>query len=98
MSEPTPAPAPAPDHEGFLSHVRAWFERDILPEIDAVKADLGKVRELAPELANVANTLEALVKAIAPSAGPEVAALIADAEKAAAVIARIAAELAAAGM
>ena len=97
MTAPDPAPAPEPA-PGFLGHVRAFFEKDVLPEINAVKADVGKVRELAPELASVATTLEALVKALAPSAAPEVAALVADAEKAAAVIARIAGEMSAAGM
>jgi hypothetical protein len=94
----TPAPEPTSAHEGFLGHVRDWFERDIAPEIAVVKADLEKVKALAPQLSSVATTLETLVKALAPSAAPEVATLVEDAEKAAAIIARIAAELGAAGL
>jgi hypothetical protein len=98
MPDPTPAPASASGPEGFLGHLRDWFERDIEPRITAAEADLARVKALAPELATVAATLEAVVKALAPSAAPEVATLITDAEKAAVVIARIAAELGAAGL
>lgn len=98
MTTPTPPAVPEPAHEGLAAHFRAWFERDVLPEIESVKGDVAKVRALAPELSTVANTVEALVKALAPGAAPEVAALVADAERAAAVIARIAGELTAAGM
>lgn len=94
----TPDPAPAPAHEGFLGHVRDWFERDIAPEIAVLKADVAKVKALAPELSGVANTVLALAKAADPAASPEIATLVADAEKAAVVIGRIAAELAAAGI
>lgn len=94
----TPTPDPAPAHEGFLGHVRDWFERDIAPEITVLKADLAKVKALAPELSSIASTVEALAKAADPAAAPEIAALVADAEKAAVVIARIAAELGAAGL
>lgn len=90
--------SPAPAREGFLGHVRDWFERDVAPEIAVLRADLDKVKALAPELSSVATTVETLVKALAPGAAPEVATLVADAEKAAEVIARIAAELTAAGI
>jgi hypothetical protein len=94
----TPPAAPSPEHEGFLGHVRAWFGRDVEPRLAALEADVAKVKALAPQLSSVAATVEALVKTADPAAAPDVAALVAGAEKAAAVIRAIATELGAAGL
>jgi hypothetical protein len=98
MPGTTPAPAPVPPHESIGAHVREFFEKDVEPRVASVEGDVGKLKELPAALAAYAGSIQAIVKAIAPSASPEVAVLIADAEKAAAVIAEIAAGLAASGM
>ena len=101
MSESVPttpsATLPATRHAAFLTHARAWFARDVEPEMDDLKAVAAKVRELTPELARIANAVAVLAKAV-PAGTPGDAALIADAVKAAEVVARIAAEIAASGM
>lgn len=82
----------APD--GFLAHIRAFFERDVKPDLNDLKNVAEKVRELAPALQQIASVVEAMAK-VDPGLAPEV---VADVEEAVTVIARIAAELAAAGM
>jgi hypothetical protein len=94
----TPTPVPDPEPGGFLGRIRAWFERDVEPEITAVKADIASLQKLAPALESVANTVVALAEAADPAAAPEIAALVAEAKAAAAVIARIVADLSAPGM
>ena len=83
---------------GLLAHIRAWFERDVEPDIADLKAVAEKVRDLAPELQTLASVVVTLAKAADPAVAPEVAAAVEVAEKAAEVVARIAADLATAGM
>ena len=80
---------------GFLGHIRAFFERDVEPDIIKLKADVSKVRALLPELQVLANTVVTLAKA---SDVPEVAVIAEDAVKAGEVIAEIATALAATGL
>jgi hypothetical protein len=87
-----------PEPGGFLGKVRAWFERDVKPGLDAVETDVENLKKLAPALLQVAQTVEALVKSADPAAASEIAALLPVAEKAAAVIEEIVAELAASGV
>jgi hypothetical protein len=84
----------AAETPGPLAHIRSWFERDIAPELAALRADVAKLREAAPSLATVATTLETVVKTIDPAASPEVAAASAALGEAVKVITRIAGELA----
>lgn len=93
----TPVP-PASEPGGFIARVRAFFERDVEPRVIAVETDVENLKALAPAVLQLANTVEALVKSADPSAAPEVAALLVDAEKAVAVIAQVVADLAASGM
>jgi hypothetical protein len=97
VTTPTP-PAPEPQPSGFAARLRAWFERDVEPGIIAAQADIAKIKALGPAISAMANTVAALAKAADPAAAPEIAALAADAEHAAAVIAQIVAELGASGV
>lgn len=80
--------------EGILAHIRAFFERDVEPDLNDLKADAARVRELAPALAKIAATVAELAKAD-PGLAPVI---VADVEEAAEVVARIAGEFAASGM
>ena len=87
MSEPIPGP-------GVLSRAEEWLQEHIAPDLAKVKADVARVKALAPELKTIAHLVITLAEAD-PGIPPEV---VADAEKAAQVIAEIATELAATGM
>jgi len=87
MSHATPDP-------GVLAHIRAWFAGDLEPEFEDLRAVAGKVRELAPALGKIAGVVTQMAKAD-PGLPPEI---VAGAEEAASIVARIAAELAAAGI
>jgi len=87
MSHASPDP-------GVLAHIRAWFEGDLEPEFEDLRAVAEKVRELAPALGKIGGVVTAMAKAD-PGLSPEI---VAGVEEAASVVARIAAELAAAGM
>ena len=95
---PVPPVTPEPAPGGFIGRLRAWFERDVEPRVVEVETDVANLKSLAPAILKVAQTVEALVKSADPEAAPAIAALVDDAEKAAAVIAQIVAELGAAGV
>jgi hypothetical protein len=80
--------------EGILAHIRQFFERNIEPDLEDLKADVAKVRELAPALAKIAATVTELAKAD-PGLAPVI---VADVEEAAEIVAKVAAEFAASGM
>lgn len=75
-------------------HIAAWIEKHIAPDIERVKADIDRIRELAPGLQTVANLVVTLAKAD-PGISP---AIVAGAEEAAEIVARAVAELGAAGL
>ena len=75
----------------MYEHDKAAFDAYLANGIDA---DVAKIKALAPELQKVADLALTLARTV-PGISPEV---VADAEKAAEVIAEIAGELAAAGM
>ena len=89
----TPAASP-----GFLARLRDWFDKDVEPRVAGIEGDVENLKKLGPAVLQLASTVEALVKSADPSAAPEVAALLSDAEKAVAVIAQVVAELAASGV
>ena len=91
MSETPPESPPEP---GILARAEDWVRDHLAPDLAAVKADVAKIKALAPELQKVADLALTLARTV-PGISPEV---VADAEKAAEVIAGIAGELAAAGM
>lgn len=94
MSSSTPEPA----HESFGAHVRNFFEKDVEPRLESLEGDVANFKALAPELAKFAASILAAVKAVAPNGAPEVATVLADAEKGAAAVAEFAAELGAVGL
>jgi hypothetical protein len=99
MTEPFPGSplVPSAGHSGLLDHVRAWFSRDVAPELADLKATAVKVRELAPELKSLADAVVMLAKAVDPAAAPGIAAAVTLAEEAAEAVGRIAGDLAATG-
>lgn len=98
MTVTTPAPEPAPAHEGFLGHLRDFFEKDVAPRLVSLEADLAKAKALAPEVQTLAGIVEKIAEAADPSAAPEIAALAAGAGKVAARIGEIVASLEASGV
>lgn len=95
MSELSPEPVPEPG--GFLAHIEHWVQQHVVPELEAVKADSVRLVTFAEAHAanatQLANIVVAALKAIDPALAPGTAALVAEAEKAAAEADRIAREL-----
>ena len=78
---------------GLMAHIRAFFERDVEPDLNDVKDVAAKVRTLAPALVTIANVAVKLAEAADPAAAPEVELLADGAKDAAQVIEAIAAAL-----
>ena len=104
MSEPAPEPVPepAPETHGLMARVRAWFEKDVFPEIADIRIQAANAliatRKIAPVLEEAVSVLGDAVKAADPAADPAVAALIPRIEAVVAEAAKIAADLAASGI
>ncbi len=102
MSVSAPEPVPVPEPEGApLTHFEAWVSRHLAPDIAdiRIKAEnaiiaVRKVQELAPALEKLASLAVTIAKAD-PGISP---AILADAEEAAGVVARVAPELVALGL
>jgi phage-related tail protein len=97
MAETAPETPEPTAPEGLGAHLRAWFERDILPRLSAVEGDVASLRSLGPQVAKLAGIVEQIAGAADPEAAPKIAALAADAGKVAAEIATIVTELGAVG-
>jgi len=80
--------------EGLAARIRAWFEKDAGPRIEAVEADTRKALQAAvaqaPVLTRLATLVAALAKQADPAAGGTVSELVTEAEAAVAEAARIA--------
>ena len=83
---------------GLLAHIRAWFEKDVEPDLEALKADAERFREALPAIQSLAGVVVTIAKAADPAIAPEVAAAVQIAVEAAEVVARIVAELGVAGI
>jgi cell pole-organizing protein PopZ len=103
MTETPPESPPPTGHLSFLDHVKAWYARDVAPDLADARIKAENAAELAGQLqawlhdhAANAETIASLVARIAaaadPSAAPAIAALVTEAERAAAEAARIAQE------
>jgi hypothetical protein len=83
-----------PEATGIFGHIAAWFEKHVAPDIELVKHDLAKAVGFAESqgkiLTELTTVVEDLAGVIAPTAAPEVVALVGRAQ---AVAARAAAEL-----
>ena len=83
-----------PADPGVLHRAEEWVRDHVAPDVSALKADAERFREVLPHLATLADLAVTLAKAD-PGIPPQI---LAEAEEAAEVVARIAAELAASGM
>lgn len=104
MTETAPETPPATGHLSFLDHVKDWFAREVGPDIAdiRIKAEnaatrAGRLETWLHDHAANAEAIASLVAKIAaaadPSAAPAIAALVTEAERAAAEAARIAQEI-----
>ncbi len=84
----------SPPEPGVLHRAEEWVQEHVAPDLAAVKGDVERFREVLPHLATLADLAVTLAKAD-PGIPPQIHA---EAEEAAEVVARIAAELAASGM
>lgn len=79
---------PVFDLENVPDHVREWFEKDLWPEISAVKDRISAVEDFAhahaQQAADLAALTEQVVAAVDPKAEPAVVALTASAHAVAA--------------
>lgn len=93
MTETGTGQVPEPSHPGFLAHLRDH----LLPEVAALRADAEHARTAIPAALAGIGTLAGIIGSLArmadPSAGPEVTAMIAEADKAAAEAAAAAEKL-----
>ena len=107
-SPPEPVPVPVPEAHSPLAHVRAWFEKDVFPEIADIRirtanADLKAEQALSWLKAHAANAkdlaefVQEAVKVIDPADDAAAAGLIAKAGEIAVEAARIAEEVLAFG-
>lgn len=99
MTEPAPVPEPGNSGQPMpLTHLEQWFTEHVFPDIAdiRIKAEnaIGAARKLAPALEKLSGLVVQVGKAD-PGISPEV---LAAAEEAAGVVARVAADLAAAGI
>lgn len=94
MSEPTPEPV---THPGFIAHIEQWVREHVVPELEAIRADAQKaVTALPAALAGIeklAGIVTTLAKLVDPAAGPEIAALVAEAERIAEEVTQVAEEV-----
>jgi hypothetical protein len=95
----TPAPDSPVTHESLGTHLRGWFTGDIEPRFLLVEGEAQKALDALPvalgSIPKLAATVSALAKLVDPAAGPEVTAVVADAEKVAAEAAQAAEALSA---
>ena len=83
-----------PPEPGVRARAEEWLQDHLAPDLATLKADVGRFRELIPELSKLAGAVADLAKAD-PGIPPQI---VAEVEEAAEVVARIAGELAAGGM
>lgn len=95
---PDAAPEPVPPAGMPLTHIEQWFAKHVFPDIAdiRIKAEnaIGAARKLAPALDKLSALTIQLAKAD-PGISPEI---VAAAEEAAGIVAKVAADLAIAGI